>query len=165
MGEWELVQTDDPELEVLQARYVERVPWAEGYQQTHDFSYWRMKKVQTVRFIGGFGQIHWVDGQDVQRDPAGAGLAAAAAPAVVHMNEDHGHNLVEMCTGRYGLTVESAEMVGLVRDGFLVKSHAPEHLLWFPFHKEISADSLRVEVIRVLNDCRSRPAPLPVSGK
>lgn len=158
MGEWEQVSWKEDGIDELHARYLERVPWANGYRETHDFAYWRMKSIQTVRYIGGFGKIHWVDGAEVERNPAGEGLAAAAPGAIEHMNDDHPHNLLEMVKGRYGVVAESATMTGLSRDGFLVKTTGPEGLHWFPFGKEITAASLRMDVIDVLKACRAHPA-------
>jgi hypothetical protein len=158
MGEWEEVDREAPEVSDLHARYVERVPWADGYLSMHDFSYWRMKAIQAVRYIGGFGRIHWIDGAEVERDPMGEGIAAAAPGAVAHMNEDHGHNLLEMVKGRYGVEPGRAEMRHLTRDGFMVETHAPDGRYWFPFGREISAATLRTDVIDVLRACRQRSA-------
>jgi len=155
MGTWEQVAADDPSLPELHARYVQRVPTADGYLQTHDFAYWQMTELRKVRFIGGFGKICWLAGHELLRDPAGGGLAAAAPGAVDHMNEDHGHNLVEMLHGHYGVQASRAVMTGLHRDGFFVKAEEPEGLFFFPFGEEIEAGTLRPKVIEVLQQARA----------
>mgnify|MGYP000409511744 CR=1 FL=1 len=44
MGTWAPVESG-PERDEIHARYVERVPFAEGYLATHDFGYWEMTEV------------------------------------------------------------------------------------------------------------------------
>ena len=156
MGTWEEVAADDPALPELHARYVQRVPAADAYLEQHDFVYWQMRHVEKVRFIAGFGKICWLGGDEILRDPSGAGLEKAAQPAVDHMNEDHGHNLVEMVRGHYGVDAEGVTMTGLQRDGFFVKAATPARLFFFPFGQEIDAASLRPAVIGVLKDARAR---------
>ena len=41
------------------------VPASDGYFKTHDFHFWRMKQVEQVRYIAGFGRICWFDGQEL----------------------------------------------------------------------------------------------------
>ena len=142
-------------LEDLEARYLERVPSAISYRKTHDFSLWRMSSVVKGRYIAGFGEILWLGGDALLRDPGGRGLREAAPGAVAHMNEDHAHNLAEMCAGAYGFTPERAEMTHIDRTGFLVKTTGPERLLHFSFGREIAADGLRAAVIDVLKRCRA----------
>lgn len=158
MGRWEEVAADAPELGELHARYVERVPWAEGYLQTHDFSYWRMTSCDAVRYIGGFGKIAWLPGDAILRDPLGEGMGAAAPGAVDHMNEDHQDAMIAMCKGRYGFEPEGARMVSLERTGFFVRTIGPERICWFPFGREITAAELRPAVIEVLRRARAHGA-------
>ncbi len=153
MGRWRRVEDADERAD-LHSRYVERVPFAEGYLKTHDFAYWVMQDVEAVRHIAGFGKICWLDGADILRDPMGEGLEEASAGAIDHMNEDHAHNMVEMCAGLYGFTPENAEMVGIDRTGFTVRTQAPERIVHFSFQREIRAEDLRVAVVDVLKRAR-----------
>src|SRR6476660_1729588 len=50
-------------LDEVRERYVRYFPSASGYDQTHDFTFFRLDPVR-VRFIGGFGQIFWVEPQE-----------------------------------------------------------------------------------------------------
>lgn len=155
IGSWTPVATGSPEEADLHARYVERVPWASGYRQTHDFRYWRMTELRAVRYIGGFGKITWLDGDRCLREPLGAGLAAAAPGAIDHMNADHGHNLLEMVQGRYGVQAERATMTTLDRAGFTVETEGPVGRYRFSFPTEIEASGLRRAVIGVLQQART----------
>lgn len=153
MGRW--AQVPRAESDALHARYCERIPFAEGYLKTHDFAYWRMDHIEQVRYIGGFGKICWLPGDSILRDPTANGIGKAAPGAIEHMNEDHAHNMVEMCTGLHGFTPEGAEMVSLDPAGFLVRTTGPDKLVYFPFGKEITAKQLRVEVVEVLKRARA----------
>lgn len=141
-------------LEDIEARYHERVPAAKRYQQTHGFFFWRMSAPVRVRYIAGFGKITWLDGASITRDPLGE-LAASVPHAIAHMNEDHAYNLKEMCAGLYGISPETAAMVGLDRAGFQVRTTGPDRLLHFSFGREISPGDLRVAVIDVLKRARA----------
>jgi hypothetical protein len=149
------VQVSQDEYDDMHRRYVERVPQADGYIKQHDFSYWRMEEIVSVRYIAGFGRICWVEGQDILREPLGGGLESAAQPAVDHMNEDHHDNMIEMCQGLYGFSPKSAKMFGLDATGFHVATQEPERSLFFSFEREIDAKSLRVAVIDVLKRARA----------
>lgn len=153
MGSWAPVSWDDPEIPSIAARYRERVPGADGYRATHDFGFWRMEEIKKVRYIAGFGKICWLDGSALLRDPDPE-LVAAAPGAVAHMNEDHAHNLDEMVRGLHGLAPRHVAMTGLDGDGFFVRTEQPDHTLFFPFHRDVDASSLRVAVIDVLARAR-----------
>lgn len=142
----------------LDARYRARVPSAQGYHETHAFDYWLMTDVQKARYIAGFGRICWIDGERLLRDPQGGGLGDAAPGAIAHMNEDHRHNLIEMCQGLHGVRPSDAEMVALDRTGFSVRTRGPDGQLFFEFGREIDAAELRPAVIEVLHRARGRAA-------
>ncbi|MEN0064213.1 MAG: pyridoxamine 5'-phosphate oxidase family protein [Myxococcota bacterium] len=158
MGRWAAVSSDDPELPHLHARYQQRVPKAERYLETHDFAFWRMEAIRKVRYIAGFGKICWFDGARLlaSSDPA---LEASAPGAIEHMNDDHAHNLQEMCHGLYGIEPDHVEMTALHRDGFFVRTEAPSRTLFFPFTDDVGPGSVRPAVIDVLTRARRAANP------
>ena len=79
------------------ARYVERVPNAKGYLQTHDFSFWRLSELETIRYIAGFGRICWVSGDDYKSIINEDNFSDMKRGAIQHMNEDHQENMKEIC--------------------------------------------------------------------
>jgi putative heme iron utilization protein len=165
MGRFENLADADPTLlEEVQSRYMERVPGAVGYRGAHGFSYWRMSEVIKARYIAGFGDIHWVGGEQMLRDASGAGIADAGPGAIDHMNADHSKALGEMCERRYGVTAESVRMTHLDRTGFFVRTTDPERLLYFPFGEEISAGTLRQAVVGVLKEIRASPSAAGMTG-
>jgi putative heme iron utilization protein len=44
----------------LRSTYLHRFPQAADYFAMHDFRFWRIRPLK-VRWIGGFGRIHWID--------------------------------------------------------------------------------------------------------
>ncbi len=78
-----LVAEDD---EDTAERYYRFFPEARGYHRTHGFQFWRLHPCR-MRFIGGFGAIHWLAPEHVlARNPFSA---ADEAGMVAHMNADH----------------------------------------------------------------------------
>jgi hypothetical protein len=97
--------------------YLERFPNASYYCDFKDFHFWRLS-VDSVRYIGGYGRMSWVGGDDwkaAEPDP----LAAYAEGIVDHMNEDHADAMAVLC--RAFSKAENAEkvaMTGIDRYGF-----------------------------------------------
>lgn len=85
---------DEPELEPAAARYLRFFPESEDYFTTHDFRFWRLRPVK-LRFIGGFGQIHWFDPDAVLTPNPFSSQAETSA--CVHMNADHLDALCSYC--------------------------------------------------------------------
>ena len=156
----QLVPADQDNWEDHHARYLQRVPAAEGYLQTHGFSYFTMKNYDKIRFIGGFGKIYWLDGRHGQRKPDAFGLDKAAAGAVAHMNEDHKASMITMCQGFYGFTPDDVTMVSLDCAGFMVQAKSGESTrrCYFPFGKETNAERLRHDVVDVVKAARALAA-------
>ena len=78
-----LVHADDHD---TRERYYRYFPGARDYHLTHGFQFWCLVP-QRLRFIGGFGAIHWLE-------PAALPLAnpfsaADESSMVEHMNADH----------------------------------------------------------------------------
>lgn len=81
VGDFHAAPDDD-----LAERYYRFFPSARDYHKTHDFDFWRMT-VSKVRYIGGFGEIYWLDPGDVL--PVNPFSAEQETSMVDHMNEDH----------------------------------------------------------------------------
>ncbi len=100
---------------VLGARYLRHFPQAEGYFAMHDFHLYRIEPVK-VRWIGGFGRIHWVEPEAWHCD-AGE-LEGAEADILEHMNADHRDTLRAYVAKARGSEPETAQMIGIDPDGF-----------------------------------------------
>ncbi len=114
LGTCRPVEGDDTS---ARAAYLERLPNAEYYCDFKDFHFWRLR-VDSVRYIGGYGRMSWVardEWQAAEPDP----LAEHAEGIVEHMNEDHADAMVVLCRAftRAG-EAEEVTMTGIDRYGF-----------------------------------------------
>jgi hypothetical protein len=112
----------------IAARYCRTFPDAEGLLALGDFFFVAIAPV-AVRFIAGFGAIHWI-ARDEYAPPANS-LADAEDEILAHMNADHAHNLTGYCRHVFGKSPAKAEMVGIDADGFDLR--ADGELLRFSF--------------------------------
>lgn len=77
---------DGAALEAARERYETFFPESRGHAGVHDFEYWQIEPVR-VRWIGGFGAIHWIE---ADRFVLGrAEWQEGESNIVKHMNEDH----------------------------------------------------------------------------
>src|SRR5579883_2033407 len=67
-------------------RYFRHFPESRQYQHTHDFAFYRIDPVG-LRFIGGFGQIHWLEPAEFLRPNPFSGVQESRI--LDHMNTDH----------------------------------------------------------------------------
>ncbi|MDW8322856.1 MAG: DUF2470 domain-containing protein [Burkholderiales bacterium] len=135
----------------LAPRYLRYHPQAGDYFAMHDFAFWRIEPVR-IRYIGGFGRIHWVEPQDYLL-PEGP-LAEQEAGILAHMNADHPHNLRDYCRHVHGVEPQTVEMVGIDPDGFDVR--ADGRLLRFDFPAPIAdANAARAALVQLARQCRA----------
>jgi heme iron utilization protein len=89
-------------------RYFRHFPSSRQYDRTHAFTFFRLELVR-VRFIGGFGQIFWVDpGEFSMRNPFSQ---SDETRILQHMNQDHADVLQRLAGGE-------CEIVGIDAEGF-----------------------------------------------
>lgn len=100
-------------------RYLRYFPEAAGYLAMHDFSFYRIVP-QTLRFIGGFGKIHWVAADSYLVPPYP--LIEQEADVIAHMNAGHGDALRRYCQHFHQCEVLDVEMAGVDCDGFDVRA-------------------------------------------
>jgi heme iron utilization protein len=90
-------------------RYFRYFPASKQYDRTHTFEFFRLEPVR-IRFIGGFGQIFWMQAQELAiPNPFSA---SEEVRIVHHMNQDHADVLRRVAGD------PSAQMVGLDSEGF-----------------------------------------------
>lgn len=107
--------------EAAGASFLARHPESEYYADFEDFGYWRLE-VTSIRYIGGFGRMSWVESADwhaAEADP----VAPHAGRILSHMNEDHRDAMRLLCEAfsRAG-AVKEATMTGVDRYGFEVSA-------------------------------------------
>ncbi|HYP68203.1 MAG TPA: DUF2470 domain-containing protein [Thiobacillaceae bacterium] len=112
----------------LRNRYLRYLPQAAQYFDMHDFQFHRID-VTAVRYIGGFGKIHWVEAASYRAPPNQ--LAELEDGILEHMNRDHADALVNLCRHVHQHQVQGATMIGIDCDGFDLRAQG--RLLRFEF--------------------------------
>lgn len=140
--------------------YHERFPQTRGYEVTHDFHFLAGTPTR-VRWIGGFGEIGWVDGAEfaaARPDP----LAYLADGMIRHMNEDHLDALADLVRSRdRGAELRAVRMVAATSLGFTVRTGYGEKAAYHRFDfPEPAGDSeaARYAIIALLREARKRLA-------
>ena len=109
IGDARALDAEDPDVADVSERYFRYFPSARQYEQTHSFQFFRLDLVR-VRFIGGFGQIFWVQpGEFLAANPF---AAAQESRIIQHMNDDNRDALMHYTGGK------TAVMVGIDAEGF-----------------------------------------------
>src|SRR4051794_19060794 len=107
----------DDDRPVARDRYLAANPSAAYYIDFGDFTFYRLD-VETIRYVGGYGRMSWVDAAGyaaAEPDP----LAGAGAGIIEHMNADHVEAQVLFCRHLLGRTdTTDASMSAVDRYGF-----------------------------------------------
>jgi putative heme iron utilization protein len=92
-------------------------PQASYYVDFKDFDFWKLS-VESVRYIGGYGRMSWVE-LDSWRSAEADPIAAGAAGIIEHMNDDHADALVAYARAfTRASEATDAVMMGVDRYGF-----------------------------------------------
>jgi len=96
-------------------RFLRYFPEAESYFQMHDFTFYRIRPI-AIRYIGGFGKIHWVDSKQyvIPSYP----LIVQESDVIEHMNADHLDTMRQYCLYQHQREVFDVAMLGIDCDGF-----------------------------------------------
>lgn len=132
-------------------RYFLFFPDSRAHYRVHDFAFYAIEPVR-VRYIGGFGAIHWIE-PETWRLPVGA-WAMSAQQIIDHMNDDHGESLVAMCAAFRGDRAPSARMLTVDAAGFHVRTPNAIHYLSFEVRCDTS-DDVRKEMVRLARTARA----------
>jgi len=141
--------------------YLAANPASAYYIDFGDFSFWRLE-VRSVRYVGGYGRMSWVEAGDyagAEADPLAGG---AAADIVEHMNADHAGALVLLARvlgGRDDAT--GAVMTAVDRYGFDVVASGPagRAALRLGFDEPVTtAAAVRPAMIRLIDRARAAEA-------
>ncbi|MEP7045503.1 MAG: DUF2470 domain-containing protein [Ilumatobacteraceae bacterium] len=98
-------------------RYLEAIPSSAYYIDFGDFVFYRLT-VESIRYVGGYGRMSWVDAQSYALAAADP-LVGSAAGIIEHMNADHADAQVLYCRHLAGFTdTTSASMSAVDRYGF-----------------------------------------------
>lgn len=135
--------------------YYTRFPSSKDYDKTHDFQFFRSDVLQ-VRWIGGFGQIGWIKGEDFRRaevDP----LAYVSRAILDHMNEDHLDALRDLVVAAHDVFPLALRMSAIDENGFTIKNGYGESKkeYRFTFSRPVkSLEEARGAIIELLRAAR-----------
>ncbi len=120
------------EREQTGTRYLRYFPEAQTYFAMADFSFYRIVP-QALRYIGGFGKIHWVSAEKYLLPPCP--LIAQEDEVLAHMNADHQDTLRRYCQHMHRVSAVDVQMIGIDCDGFDVR--ADGRVLRFDFTEAV----------------------------
>jgi putative heme iron utilization protein len=138
------------------AAFLAAHPNSRYYADFRDFRFWKLH-VDSVRYIGGYGRMSWIDKaewQTAEPDP----LGPSAVGVVAHMNADHADALVLYCKAFSKATeITSATMTGIDRYGFEMSATTNEgpRPVRLAFATQISTpEHARAALISMLKEAR-----------
>ena len=127
------------------SRYYTYFPHSRDYHKTHGFDFYVIKP-KRIRFIGGFGRIHWLDA-DVFLKPNIFGLEEENQ-IIDHMNVDHADAIKHYCDIE-NIDISSDDnpvMVGIDVEGIHIRIGSAIHRVVFPESLQDSKDARKVLV-------------------
>jgi putative heme iron utilization protein len=147
----EAAPVPDSEAALLAKRYFSFFPSSRKYESNPDFQFYWIEP-NKVRFISGFGRIHWLPKEgwilpsaEWKSDEAGI---------LADINENHSADLVNLCRYFHETHVEYAQMIAADPEGFHVR--ADETILYFVFERPyFTAVEIRAEISRMAGQSRS----------
>ena len=130
-------------------RYYRFYPQSKGFHKTHDFHFYVIDCVR-VRYIGGFGEIYWIDSHDFLSDNPFS--SEEERHIIEHMNSDHQDALNHYCA-LFSLPYDSEHLptlVGIDRDGchLRIKDHLARITFDAPINNPMEARTTLVELAR-----------------
>ena len=150
------------ERDAARARYECFFPESRGHSDVHDFDYWAIDPVR-VRYIGGFGAIHWVE-RDAFRLPP-AEWQAGEAGIVQHMNEDHRDAMALIWQQLRGAPAKATDGESEPEPTMLASDPEGFHMRWgaetayVPYAKYCeTALDVRKEMVRLTKEARAAAA-------
>lgn len=160
IGACDIIEAEDG-LAGARESYLAAHPSASYYVDFGDFSFWRLR-VESLRYIGGYGRMSWVDSAawyDAVVDPIGA----VATSIIDHMNADHSDALVAYCQAfSRANEVSTATMTGIDRLGFELSAVTPDGprpiRLGFKTAIETAADA-RKALVALVAEARAQLGP------
>ena len=120
----------EPDRDQAGLRYLRYFPEAETYFSMHDFSFYRIRPL-AIRYIGGFGKIHWVDMKNYAVNHAST-FAQREELLLAEINTVQHDLLQQLLQQRNSVDVTDVRAIGLDCDGIDVCGDGQIWRLNFP---------------------------------
>lgn len=130
----------EPKREQAGLRYLRYFPEAQTYLAMHDFSFFRIRPV-AVRYIGGFGKIHWINMENYMVVQAET-FANREEDLLAETNTRQQVVLQKLLREHHGVDEAEVQAIGLDCDGLDVRSG--EQIWRLDFPETITGPSLDV---------------------
>ena len=115
----------------LAEKYLRYFPGAQQLLQL-DFDFYRITPT-AVRYIGGFGSVHWLKAEAIRPPPS---VLLESEPALLdYANSNHARDLRDCCRRVHAITAHEVRMIGLDCDGF--DARADDTLVRFEFAETV----------------------------
>lgn len=131
------------EREQVGMRYLRYFPEAKTYLGMHDFSFYRIVPA-AIRYIGGFGKIHWIDMAEYAPREIGAYIRQEAQ-LIDAFSAEQQDKLRQLLQQRHGVSLPEVQVIGLDCDGLDVSGG--EKLWRIDFSAELSDPAQAVAVL------------------
>jgi putative heme iron utilization protein len=144
--------------EAARAAFLARHPDSAYYADFKDFAFWQLD-VESVRYIGGYGRMSWVQSEawhGAEPDP----IAPDALGILGHMNEDHADAMPLYCRAfSRAVDTTAASMTSIDRYGFemsAITAAGPRPIrLAFP-EPIATKDEARKALVALLHEARRK---------
>ncbi len=147
IGDAEALPIVDEDTKQMYLRYF---PNSKNSLQMHDFSFYQIK-LKRARFIGGFGQIAWVEPAAILLKNA---LEQVEADIIEHMNKDHKSTMKDYCEGLKRIVASDIHMLGIDTEGFDLLANNKK--VRFSFEKPIiTAEDARTALVLLARKARA----------
>lgn len=132
-------------------------PTASAYMGYDDFCWWRLA-IASARFVGGFGSMSWVTGDDIAAAVVDE-VHRSSSGAVEHMNADHDDANLDMVRHLGGLAAATAARIHAIdRHGVTLSAELPGAVhtvrLRFPDGPLTAPEQLRSAVVDLARRAR-----------
>jgi putative heme iron utilization protein len=121
----DLLEVSGDQRPVVRETFLAVNPASAYYIDFGDFSFWRLE-VRSVRYVGGYGRMSWVEADDYAAAEADPLAGEPAVGILEHMNADHAASILLMARVLGGQTeATEATMTAVDRYGFDVVVGGP----------------------------------------
>jgi putative heme iron utilization protein len=136
----------EPERDKTGQRYLRYFPEAETYFAMHDFSFYRIRPL-AIRYIGGFGRIHWVNMENYAV-PDAADFAQIEDALLAEVNATSSRTLCRVLRQRHGVHATETQAVGIDCDGLDLRHADQTWRLDFP--ETVRPGSIESALVKLL---------------
>lgn len=141
---------DESEFDSISQAFWTRFPSSKGYQNTHDFEFFRIH-VKHLRYIGGFGKIHWLPVDQFMLEK----IDWSVDSAIEHMNQDHVDAMQAIVRGRTEKKPKQVVMTHIYQDGCVMQINKHKNL-FFAFEQPVKTpEEVRQQLVAMTQKARS----------